>query len=148
MTYLYGQECQPETYAICKADMLLKGEGENADHIVGGRNGRRCRTMPSPAQEFDFMLANPPYGKSWKKDLEAMGGKDGMRDPRFKVMLGDEELSLVTRSSDGQLLFPANMVSKMNHKSPLGSRIAGSPQRLIAVHRRRRPGQATSVAGC
>ncbi len=38
-----------------------------------------------PAREFDFMLANPPYGKSWKKDLEAIGGKDGMRDPRFKV---------------------------------------------------------------
>ena len=45
------------------------------------------------------MVANPPYGKSWKKDLEAMGGKDGMRDPRFKVMHEGEELSLVTRSS-------------------------------------------------
>ena len=70
------------------------------------------------------MLANPPYGKSWKKDLEAMGGKDGMRDPRFKVMHKGEELSLVTRSSDGQLLFLANMASKMNAKSALGSRIA------------------------
>ena len=70
------------------------------------------------------MLANPPYGKSWKKDLEAMGGKEGMRDPRFKVMHEGEELSLVTRSSDGQLLFLANMASKMNHKSALGSRIA------------------------
>ncbi len=124
MTYLYGQECQPETYAICKADMLLKGEGENADHIVGGAEWSTLSNDAFPAQEFDFMLANPPYGKSWKKDLEAMGGKDGMRDPRFKVMLGDEELSLVTRSSDGQLLFLANMVAKMNHKSPLGSRIA------------------------
>jgi type I restriction enzyme M protein len=70
------------------------------------------------------MLANPPYGKSWKKDLEAMGGKDGMRDPRFKVMHNGEELSLVTRSSDGQMLFLANMASKMNGKSALGSRIA------------------------
>ena len=70
------------------------------------------------------MLANPPYGKSWKKDLEAMGGKDGMRDPRFKVMHQGEELSLVTRSSDGQMLFLANMASKMNAKSALGSRIA------------------------
>ena len=124
MTYLYGQECQPETYAICKADMLLKGEGENAAHIVGGAEWSTLSHDAFPAQEFDFMLANPPHGKSWKKDLEAMGGKDGMRDPRFKVMLGDEELSLVTRSSDGQLLFLANMVSKMNHKSALGSRIA------------------------
>jgi len=124
VTHLYGQEINPETYAICKADMLLKGEGENADHIVGGAEWSTLSHDAFPAQEFDFMLANPPYGKSWKKDLESMGGKDGMRDPRFKVIHRDEELSLVTRSSDGQLLFLANMASKMNHKSPLGSRIA------------------------
>ena len=53
-----------------------------------------------------------------------MGGKDGMRDSRFKVMHEGEELSLITRSSDGQMLFLANMASKMNAKSPLGSRIA------------------------
>ncbi len=124
VTHLYGQEISPETYAICKADMLLKGEGENADHIVGGAEWSTLSHDAFPAMEFDFMLSNPPYGKSWKKDLEAMGGKDGMRDPRFKVMHEGEELSLVTRSSDGQLLFLANLVSKMNHKTPLGSRIA------------------------
>lgn len=123
-THLYGQEINPETYAICKADMLLKGEGENADHIVGGAEHSTLLHDAFPAQEFDFMLANPPYGKSWKKDFEAMGGKKGMRDPRFKVMHKGEELSLVTRSSDGQMLFLANMASKMNHGTPLGSRIA------------------------
>ena len=121
---LYGQEISPETYAVCKADMLLKGEGESADHIVGGAEWSTLAHDAFPAQEFDFMLSNPPYGKSWKKDLEVMGGKDGMRDPRFKVMHQGEELSLVTRSSDGQMLFLANMASKMNAKSPLGSRIA------------------------
>jgi len=121
---LYGQEINPETYAVCKADMLLKGEGESADHIVGGAEWSTLSHDAFPAQEFDFMLANPPYGKSWKKDLEAMGGKDGMRDQRFKVMHQGEELSLVTRSSDGQMLFLANMASKMNDKSALGSRIA------------------------
>jgi type I restriction enzyme M protein len=121
---LYGQEINPETYAVCKADMLLKGEGENAEHIVGGAEWSTLAHDAFPAQEFDFMLANPPYGKSWKKDLEAMGGKDAMRDPRFKVMHGGEELSLVTRSSDGQMLFLANMASKMNDRSALGSRIA------------------------
>ena len=121
---LYGQEINPETYAVCKADMLLKGEGENAEHIVGGAEWSTLSHDAFPAQEFDFMLANPPYGKSWKKDLEAMGGKEGMRDPRFKVMHEDEELSLVTRSSDGQMLFLANMASKMNSTSALGSRIA------------------------
>jgi type I restriction enzyme M protein len=121
-TLLYGQEINPETYAVCKADMLLKGEG--ADHIVGGAEWSTLSHDAYPAQEFDFMLSNPPYGKSWKKDLEGMGGKDGLRDPRFKVMHEGEELSLITRSSDGQMLFLANMVSKMNAKSPLGSRIA------------------------
>jgi type I restriction enzyme M protein len=121
---LYGQEINPETYAVCKADMLLKGEGESADHIVGGAEWSTLSHDAFPAQEFDFMLANPPYGKSWKKELEAMGGKDGMRDPRFKVMHKGEELSLVTRSSDGQMLFLANMASKMNASSALGSRIA------------------------
>uniref|UniRef100_UPI00374CE298 HsdM family class I SAM-dependent methyltransferase n=1 Tax=Rhodoferax sp. TaxID=50421 RepID=UPI00374CE298 len=123
-SHLYGQEINPETYAICKADMLLKGEGENAEHILGGAQWSTLSNDAFPAQEFDFMLANPPYGKSWKKDLETLGGKDGMRDPRFKVMHQGEELSLVTRSSDGQMLFLVNMASKMNHKSPLGSRIA------------------------
>jgi type I restriction enzyme M protein len=121
---LYGQEINPETYAVCKADMLLKGEGESAEHIVGGAEWSTLSHDAFPAQEFDFMLANPPYGKSWKKDLEAMGGKEGMRDSRFKVMHEDEELSLVTRSSDGQMLFLANMASKMNSTSALGSRIA------------------------
>ena len=123
-SHLYGQEINPETYAICKADMLLKGEGENAEHIVGGAEWSTLANDAFPAHEFDFMLANPPYGKSWKKDLEAMGGKDGMRDPRFKVTHQGEELSLVTRSSDGQMLFLVNMATKMNHQSALGSRIA------------------------
>ena len=121
---LYGQEINPETYAICKADMLLKGEGESAEHIVGGAEWSTLLNDAFPSQEFDFMLSNPPYGKSWKKDLDALGGKDAMRDPRFRVMHAGEELSLVTRSSDGQMLFLANMASKMNDRSALGSRIA------------------------
>ena len=124
MSLLFGQEINPETYAVCKADMLLKGEGENADQIVGGAEWSTLSHDAFPGREFDFMLANPPYGKSWKRDLEALGGKEGMRDPRFKVMHQGEELSLVTRTSDGQMLFLANMASKMNRTSGLGSRIA------------------------
>ena len=104
--------------------MLLKGEGDSAEHIIGGAEWSTLSHDAFPAQEFDFMLSNPPYGKSWKKDLEAMGGKDALRDPRFKVMHNGEELSLIPRSSDGQMLFLANMVSKMNRDSALGSRIA------------------------
>ena len=123
-SHLYGQEINPEMYAVCKADMLLKGEGDNADHIVGGAEHSTLSHDAYPAREFDFMLSNPPYGKSWKKDLEQMGGKENLRDPRFKVAHNGEELSLVTRSSDGQMLFLANMASKMNDSSVLGSRIA------------------------
>ncbi len=94
VAHLYGQEINPETYAICKSDMLIKGEGESADHIVGGAEYSTLSNDAFPAQEFDFLLANPPYGKSWKKDLEHMGGKDGVRDPRFCVMHDREELSL------------------------------------------------------
>ncbi len=124
VTHLYGQEINPETYAVCKADMLLKGEGENADNIMGGAEWSTLSHDAFPARVFDFMLSNPPYGKSWKKDLETMGGKKEMKDPRFQVSHQGEVLPLVTRSSDGQMLFLANMASKMNHSSPLGSRIA------------------------
>ena len=125
VTHLYGQEINAETYAICKADLLLKGEGEAADNIVGGSDYSMLSNDAFPAREFDFMLSNPPYGKSWKSDLERMGGKTGMQDPRFLIQHdGEPEYSLVTRSSDGQMLFLANMLSKMKHATPLGSRIA------------------------
>lgn len=124
-THLFGQEINGETYAIAKADLLLKGEGEEADNIVGGPEWSTLANDAFPSKEFDFMLSNPPYGKSWKSDQERMGGKSGMRDPRFVIEhAGDAEYSLVTRSSDGQLLFLANMLSKMKHNTPLGSRIA------------------------
>jgi|YelNatPaOPRAMG01_1025707.scaffolds.fasta_scaffold20299_5 type I restriction enzyme M protein len=124
-THLFGQEVNGETYAIAKADLLLKGEGEEADNIVGGPEWSTLANDAFPSREFDFMLSNPPYGKSWKSDQERMGGKAGMRDPRFVIEhAGDAEYSLVTRSSDGQMLFLANMLSKMKHNTPLGSRIA------------------------
>ena len=120
--HLYGQEVQPETYAITKADLLLKGQGQEAQNFTYGstlsRDGHE-------GMEFDFMLANPPYGKSWSKDLELMGGKKEISDRRFVFPYGDEPaFSLLTRSSDGQLLFLANKLAKMKTKTALGSRIA------------------------
>ena len=124
-THLYGQEINAETYAICKADLLLKGEGESADNIVGGPEHSTLSNDAFPTREFDFMLSNPPYGKSWKTDLQRMGGKKGMSDHRFLIEHADDpEYSLVTRSSDGQMLFLANKLSKMKRDTPLGSRIA------------------------
>ena len=120
--HLYGQEVNPETYAISKADLILKGEGGEADNI---QYGSTLSADGFPAREFDFMLSNPPYGKSWKTDLERMGGKAGIKDLRFVVEHdGDPEHSLITRSSDGQMMFLANMLSKMKQDNPMGSRIA------------------------
>ncbi|MBN1363251.1 MAG: SAM-dependent DNA methyltransferase [Syntrophaceae bacterium] len=120
--HLYGQESQPETYAICKADLLLKGEGDEAMNI---KFGSTLSSDGFPSQEFDFMLSNPPYGKSWKSDMERMGGKGDLKDARFITQHGDDpEYKMITRSSDGQLLFLVNKLSKMKHRSKLGSRIA------------------------
>ncbi|WP_421735701.1 type I restriction-modification system subunit M [Cellulomonas sp.] len=125
VTNLFGQEINAETYAIAVADLLLKGEGANADGLVGGPEYSTLSNDAFQGRSFDFMLSNPPYGKSWSTDQQRMGGKKEIIDPRFIVDLdGDPELSLITRSSDGQMLFLANMVAKMKKNTPLGSRIA------------------------
>ena len=120
--HLFGQEVNPETFAITTADLLLKGEGEEADNM---RYGSTLSSDGFPNRQFDFMLSNPPYGKSWKKDLDLLGGKDNLIDRRFTATAADgEPLSLVTRTSDGQLLFLVNKLAKMKDDTPLGSRIA------------------------
>ena len=120
--HLFGQEINPETYAICKADMLLKGDGDQAEHISYGST---LSLDGNATRQFDFMLSNPPYGKSWKTDAEKMGGKKEILDSRFNAYLdGGEQLTMIPRTSDGQLLFLLNNVAKMKKDTPLGSRIA------------------------
>ena len=124
-THLYGQEINAETFAIAKADLILKGDGRAADNIKGGPEFSTLSNDAFANMEFDFMLSNPPYGKSWKTDQERMGGAKNITDPRFMVEhAGDSEFSLVTRSSDGQMLFLANLIAKMKHNTVTGSRIA------------------------
>jgi type I restriction enzyme M protein len=119
--HLFGQEINPETYAICKADMLLKGDGEEAKHISYGST---LSLDGNSSRQFDFMLSNPPYGKSWKTDADKMGGKSEILDTRFNAYLpGGENLKMIPRTSDGQLLFLLNNVSKMKTDTELGSRI-------------------------
>lgn len=119
--HLFGQEINPETYAICKADMLLKGDGDQAEHISYGST---LSLDGNATRQFDFMLSNPPYGKSWKTDAEKMGGKKEILDSRFNAYLdGGEQLTMIPRTSDGQLLFLLNNVAKMKKDTPLGSRI-------------------------
>ena len=120
--HLFGQEINPETFAITKADLLLKGEGSEAENMKFGS------TLSSdffPTREFDFMLSNPPYGKSWKTDQERMGGKGEISDRRFVIQYADNpEYRMIPRSSDGQMLFLVNKLAKMKHNTLLGSRIA------------------------
>jgi type I restriction enzyme M protein len=120
--HLFGQEINPETYAISKADLLLKGEGAEAENM---KFGSTLSSDAFPNRQFDFMLSNPPYGKSWKTDLDKMGGKGNITDHRFVIPYGDDpEYRMIPRSSDGQMLFLVNMIAKMKHNTELGSRIA------------------------
>lgn len=122
--HLFGQEINPETFAICKADMLMKGDGAEAEHITFGST---LSLDGNASKQFDFMLSNPPYGKSWKTDAEKMGGKKEILDSRFNAYLGGgEDLKMIPSVRDGQLLFLLNNVAKMKNgeDAPLGSRIA------------------------
>src|SRR5690554_5624180 len=124
--YLYGKEINDETYAICKSDMMIKGN--NPENI---RVGSTLSTDEFSGHTFDFMLSNPPYGKSWSTDLKYIKDGKDIIDPRFVVTLKDywgnaKEVDATPRSSDGQLLFLMEMVNKMKplSQSPYGSRIA------------------------
>lgn len=116
-TELYGQEINPESYAICKADMLVKGH--NPSRIA---HGNTLTEDGHPAEKFHWMIANPPYGVEWKKFRETIEqeAKAQATNNRFSAGL--------PRISDGQLLFLQHMLSK-RHSS--GSRIGvvfnGSP---------------------
>lgn len=120
--HLYGQENADETYAIARADMLVKGEGSQANNIFFGST---ISNDGFPGETFDFCLSNPPFGTSWKKDLAAWGltKKDDITDPRFHVTYRGEDFSLLPDIGDPQMLFLANNISKMKQDTPLGSRI-------------------------
>src|SRR5690606_27421146 len=124
--YLYGKEINDETYAICKSDMMIKGK--DPENI---RVGSTLSTNEFSHMKFDFMLSNPPYGKSWNSELKYIKDGKDVIDPRFQVRLRDyhghwETVDATPRSSDGQLLFLMEMVDKMKPASAngIGSRIA------------------------
>ena len=124
--HLYGKEINDETYAICKSDMMIKGN--NPENI---KVGSTLSTDEFAGLTFNFMLSNPPYGKSWASDLKYIKDGKDIIDPRFQVRLKDywgeeADADATPRSSDGQLLFLMEMVSKMKplNQSPIGSRIA------------------------
>ena len=123
--YLYGKEINDETYAICKSDMMIKGN--NPENI---RNGSTLATNEFD-EKFHFMLSNPPYGKSWASELKHIKDGKDIIDSRFQIKLKDywgveEDADATPRSSDGQLLFLMEMVDKMKplREESFGSRIA------------------------
>lgn len=121
--HLYGQENADETYAIARADMLVKGEGKEADQV---RFGSTISDDKFAKEEFDFMLSNPPFGTPWKTDLKAWGidKKDEISDSRFIISYDNNpEYSLLPDISDPQMLFLANNISKMKTTTDMGSRI-------------------------
>ncbi|QHT65407.1 SAM-dependent DNA methyltransferase [Rhodocytophaga rosea] len=127
--HLYGKEINDETYAICKSDMMIKGN--NPENI---RNGSTLSTDEFAGKNFNFMLSNPPYGKSWASEQKNIRDGKAIIDPRFQVKLKDywgkeEEADATPRSSDGQLLFLMEMVNKMK---PLSQSLSGS--RIASVH--------------
>lgn len=124
--HLFGKEINDETYAICKSDMMIKGN--NPENI---KVGSTLSTNEFSNKKFDFMLSNPPYGKSWAGEQKNIKDGSDVIDSRFIVELADywgnkSKVDATPRSSDGQLLFLMEMVSKMKStdSSPLGSRIA------------------------
>jgi type I restriction enzyme M protein len=117
--HLFGQELNAATYAICKADMLLKGE--NADDIKGGdREHDKASTLSNDQhadKKFDYVICNPPYGVEWKKDQEVVE-REHERGSAGRFGAG------LPRISDGQLLFLQHIVSKFKPRSEGGS-VAG-----------------------
>ncbi len=114
--FLYGQELNSATYAICKADMLLKGE--NIDHIRGGEKEHDKASTLSNDQhfdkKFDYIISNPPYGVEWKKDKTAVENEFTRGNAgRFGAGL--------PRISDGQFLFIQHAISKFKPQSEGGS---------------------------
>jgi len=125
-TYVFGQELNSVTYAISKADMLIKGE--DPDRIKGGdKDHSKASTLSNDqffSEKFDYELCNPPFGVDWKKDKNAV---DDEAERGFAGRFG----AGLPRISDGQFLFLQHMISKMRNPVDGGSRIAivfnGSP---------------------
>ena len=121
LVYLYGQELNPETFAMCKSDLYMKSaDGKDAENIAFGST---LSQEAHPTERFDYQLANPPYGKEWKMDEDAVRTEAAKPAGRF--------IAGLPRISDGQLLFLQHMLSRMNPPEKGGGRVAivlnGSP---------------------
>ena len=123
---LFGTEINPETYAICKSDLIIKGVDPGGMHL-----GNTITENHFAGQSFGYMITNPPYGKSWKEDQKKLYHDKALIDHRYELQLPNfagevETVDATPASSDGQLLFMLEMIDKMKplEYQPQGSRIA------------------------
>jgi type I restriction enzyme M protein len=119
--FLFGQEVNPETFAVCKSDLYMKSvDGKDAENI---KFGSTLSQDQHSDKTFDYLLANPPYGKDWKRDKDAVETEAQKAGSRFSAG--------TPRISDGQLLFLQHMIARMKPETQGGSRVAivmnGSP---------------------
>ena len=130
---IYGQELQPETYATCKADLMISGNIESFQYQMGAEP-REYIAFDStisrdghPGETFDFCISNPPFGTPWKEDLKKRGlgekDKEKFTDSRFEIFNGENVVSFLPDIGDCQMLFLANNLSRMRNDTPLGTRI-------------------------
>lgn len=119
--YLYGQELNEKTYAICKSDLLMKGEDQNLDRQLF--RGDTLGDDKLEGNTFNFMLANPPFGVDWGKDERVKKRVQDDNCPRGRFEAG------LPSSNDGSLLFLQHMISKMDNQrgSRIGIVLNGSP---------------------
>lgn len=131
---IYGQELQPETYATCKADLMISGEIQSFQY-VHGKERREYIAFDStisrdghPGETYDFCISNPPFGTPWKEDLKKRGlaetEKKKFTDSRFTLIGNNEaEISFLPDIGDCQMMFLANNLSRMKTSTELGTRI-------------------------
>lgn len=131
---IFGQELQPETFATCKADLMISGECRSFNYILNGSSrqyiafGSTISEDGHKGETYDFCISNPPFGTPWKEDLKKWGlaesEKKKISDPRFKFVYdGNPDFNVIPGIGDPQMLFLANNVSRMKHGTKLGTRI-------------------------
>ena len=130
---IYGQELQPETYATCKADLMISGNIKSFQYLHGTQ-GREYIAFDSTisrdghaGETYDFCISNPPFGTPWKEDLKkrGLGEKDKKKftDSRFQIQLKGKDYSFIPDIGDCQMMFLANNLSRMRDNTQMGTRI-------------------------
>lgn len=130
---IYGQELQPETYATCKADLMISGNIQSFQYQLGTQSREYIAFDSTISRDghagetFDFCISNPPFGTPWKEDLKKRGlgenDKKKFTDSRFQIDYNGEEFSFIPDIGDCQMMFLANNLSRMRNDTPLGTRI-------------------------